>query len=142
MKVLLFAIFALAGAQVCTAAPTTPVQKCPTIAIVAKEATASPGGTVTLTVKITNPESDINYTYNWSLTSGGLTSGQGTSQVTVELESEPTTVTVDLGGGSPTCMNAASITITPKGKPSSGSISAMCQFFRSTSNRPTRFSFA
>jgi hypothetical protein len=107
IRILLFAIFSLASVQVAAAGQTTLSQKCPTIEIKAKETSVSPGGSVTLTVKITNPEPDVDYTYNWSVSTGAISSGQGTSQVTVDLESEPMTATVDLGGGSPSCTNVA-----------------------------------
>lgn len=115
----------IAGAYVCAPANTAPSQKCPTVEIKATEASVSAGGLVTLTVKITNPEPDVDYTYNWSVSSGGITEGQGTPKVIVELQSDPMTATVDLGGGAPVCSNVASITITPKGKSSSGSAVAV-----------------
>lgn len=135
-RLVICALF-IAGAYVCAAANTTSAQKCPTVEITAKEASVNAGGTVTLNVKVANPEANVDYTYNWSVSSGGISSGQGTSQVTVDLESDSMTATVDLGGGSPTCSNVASITITPKGKSGSGSMSALSPTSRQYSGRAT-----
>lgn len=134
-------MFSLASAQVCAASQPISSQKCPTIEIKATEASVNAGGTVTLTVKVTNPEPNIDYTYNWSLSSGGITEGQGTAKVIVELESDPMTATVNLGGGSPTCSNVASITITPKGKASSSSALAVAPNFRQVAALVPRWTF-
>jgi hypothetical protein len=53
----------------------------------------------------------MNVTYNWSVSAGTISSGQGTSSITVEttgLGGQTVTATVELGGLDPSCSRTAS----------------------------------
>jgi hypothetical protein len=55
--------------------------------------------------------SSANVTYNWSVSAGTITSGQGTSSITVDtagLGGQTVTATVDVGGLDPSCSKTAS----------------------------------
>jgi len=61
-------------------------------------------------------------TYNWSVSAGSISSGQGTSTITVDttgLGGQSVTATVELGGLDPSCSRTASCT-TQIGKPPEG----------------------
>ena len=56
---------------------------------------------------------DSNVTYNWSVSTGTISSGQGTSSITVDtagLGGQSVTATVELGGLDPSCSRTASCT--------------------------------
>ena len=56
---------------------------------------------------------DMNVTYNWSVSAGTISSGQGTSSITVDttgLGGQTVTATVELGGLDPSCSRTASCT--------------------------------
>jgi hypothetical protein len=56
---------------------------------------------------------DANVTYNWSVSAGTISSGQGTSSITVNtdgLGGQTVTATVELGGLDPSCSRTASCT--------------------------------
>ena len=56
---------------------------------------------------------NMNVTYNWSVSAGTITGGQGTSSITVdtnELGGQTVTATVELGGLDPVCSRTASCT--------------------------------
>ena len=55
----------------------------------------------------------MNVTYNWSVSAGTITSGQGTSSITVDtdgLGGQTVTATVELGGLDPSCARTGSCT--------------------------------
>ena len=57
---------------------------------------------------------DVKPTYNWSISSGTITSGQGTSVIYVDtkgLAGQSITATVEMGGYSPNCPTTSSSTI-------------------------------
>jgi hypothetical protein len=61
---------------------------------------------------------DANVTYNWSVSAGTISSGQGTSSITVDtagLAGQTVTATVELGGLDPSCAksNSASTMVRP-----------------------------
>jgi hypothetical protein len=56
---------------------------------------------------------DMNVTYNWSVSAGTISSGQGTSSISVDtagLGGQTVTATVELGGLDPSCSRTASCT--------------------------------
>ncbi|HEV8370785.1 MAG TPA: hypothetical protein VGQ39_22745, partial [Pyrinomonadaceae bacterium] len=56
-------------------------------------------------------------TYNWSVSAGTISSGQGTSAITVDtsgLGGQSVTATVSVGGADPSCNNSASCTTAVK----------------------------
>jgi hypothetical protein len=50
-------------------------------------------------------------TYNWSVSSGAITSGQGTPKITVEAPKGPVTTTIEVGGMPPSCPAVSSATV-------------------------------
>src|SRR6185295_5101468 len=56
---------------------------------------------------------DMTVTYNWSVSAGTITSGQGTSSITVSTDNlggQTVTATVEVGGLDPSCSRTASCT--------------------------------
>jgi len=62
---------------------------------------------------------DLSVTYNWSISAGIITSGQGTSVITVEAGNEDAncTATVEIGGLPRECSNASSATVSIRRAP-------------------------
>ena len=59
----------------------------------------------------------MNVTYNWTVSAGTISSGQGTSSITVDtagLGGQSVTATVELGGLDPSCSRTASCTTSVK----------------------------
>src|SRR5258705_10595666 len=59
----------------------------------------------------------MNVTYNWSVSAGTISGGQGTSSITVDtagLGGQTVTATVELGGLDPSCSRTASCTTSVK----------------------------
>ena len=62
---------------------------------------------------IANVSGDGNFTYNWSVSAGTISSGQGTSSITVDTEGlggQSITATMELGGAAPECARSTSST--------------------------------
>lgn len=92
----------------------TQAQKCPAaITITASQTKITQGQTVTFTVEATKLPAGQQLTYNWMVSSGEITSGQGTSSIIVSPSGGigSCTVTVELGGLSAECSNTQSQTI-------------------------------
>ena len=69
------------------------------------------GSPITFNASVTGGPSGLMPTYNWSISAGTITSGQGTSSITVDtagLGSQTVTATVELGGVAPECPRTAS----------------------------------
>jgi len=62
---------------------------------------------------------DVSVTYNWSVSAGIITSGQGTSVITVEAGNDDAncTATVEIGGLPRECSNSSSATVSIKRAP-------------------------
>jgi hypothetical protein len=63
---------------------------------------------------------DSNVTYNWSVSAGSITSGQGTSSITVDtagLGGQTVTATVEVGGLDPSCSRTASCSTSVQAEP-------------------------
>jgi len=85
--------------------PPPPVCPVPTVS---GPAEVDQGTSITFTARI-DPEASV--TYNWSVSAGTITSGQGTSSITVDtagLAGQTVTATVELGGVDPSCGKTAS----------------------------------
>src|SRR5258705_8206716 len=69
---------------------------------------------------------DMNVTYNWSVSAGTISSGQGTSSITVNtdgLGGQTVTATVELGGLDPSCSRTASCSTSVRApKPQAGKL--------------------
>jgi hypothetical protein len=64
------------------------------------------GQPITFTASVTGGAEGATWTYNWSVSAGTISSGQGTSTITVDtanLGSQSVTATVSIGGADPSC---------------------------------------
>jgi hypothetical protein len=98
-----------------------PPPPCPTVSV-SCPSQADPGTPVTFTASVSN-DSGLSLTYNWSVSAGTISSGQGTSTITVDtanLGGQTVTATVSLGGADPSCTGttaSCSVTITAPAPP-------------------------
>ncbi len=76
---------------------------CGTLSVDGPSGTTSPGSPMTFTANLTG---GADVTYNWTVSTGTISSGQGTSAITVDttgLAGQTVTATVELGGLKPDC---------------------------------------
>lgn len=82
------------------------VHQCPVVDVSCPD-TGAPGTPVTFTANVSGRPADVNPTYNWVVSAGTVTSGQGTSSITVDTTGMPPnsvlTATVDLKGLPESC---------------------------------------
>ncbi len=82
---------------------------CPTVSV-SCPSDVDQGSPITFTASVS---SDQSVTYNWSVSAGTISSGQGTSSITVDtagLGGQSVTATLELGGLDPACSRTASCT--------------------------------
>jgi hypothetical protein len=80
---------------------------CPTVSV-SCPTSVDPGSAITFSSSLS---SSANVTYNWSVSAGTISSGQGTSSITVDtagLGGQTVTATVEVGGLDPACSRTAS----------------------------------
>ncbi|HEV7744686.1 MAG TPA: hypothetical protein VGO56_06800, partial [Pyrinomonadaceae bacterium] len=97
----------LGSATVMIAACTGCKAPCPNISV-SCPSDLDVGKDITFTASVTP---DTNVTYNWSVSAGTISSGQGTSSITVSsqgLGGQTVTATVEVGGLDPSCSKTAS----------------------------------
>jgi hypothetical protein len=85
------------------------VPPCPTVSV-SCPSDVDQGSPITFTAAVSG---DMNVTYNWSVSAGTISGGQGTSSITVDtanLGGQTVTATVELGGLDPSCSRTASCT--------------------------------
>jgi hypothetical protein len=85
---------------------------CPNISMTCSDA-VDEGQPATFTATFNQGTPTVSETYNWTVSAGTITSGQGTSSITVDtkgLGSQSVTATVEIGGVDPTCNRTASCT--------------------------------
>jgi hypothetical protein len=83
---------------------------CPTVNVTCPS-DVSEGGSITFTANFTQGTPQVTPTYNWTVSAGTITSGQGTSTITVDtkgLGGQTVTATVEVGGVDPSCGRTAS----------------------------------
>jgi hypothetical protein len=83
------------------------VPPCPTVSV-SCPSDVDQGSPITYTASVSG---DMNVTYNWSVSAGTISGGQGTSSITVDttgLGGQTVTATVELGGLDPSCSRTAS----------------------------------
>ena len=86
--------------------------QCPKISV-SSPTDVQDGQPITFTATVDNLDRDITPTYNWTVSAGTISSGQGTSSITVDTESaggQSSTATVDVGGLLRRCNSSASAT--------------------------------
>ncbi len=90
----------------CFTPPTAPVCNCGTVSVTGPAGTTSPGASMTFTATATGQGSS-NFTYNWTVSSGTITSGQGTPSITVSttdaMAGTNVTASVTVGGTQEGC---------------------------------------
>ena len=83
---------------------------CPTVNVTCPS-DVSEGSSITFTANFTQGTPQVTPTYNWTVSAGTITSGQGTSSIMVDtkgLGGQTVTATVEVGGVDPTCPRTAS----------------------------------
>jgi hypothetical protein len=99
-----------------------PILTCPTGLMVNCPTEGDPDSTITFTANFSQGTPQVSPTYNWSVSAGTITSGQGTSSITVStagLGGQTVTATVEFGGFDPSCGRTASCS-TPIKAPQKG----------------------
>lgn len=90
----------------CDCVPAKPPCNCPTLSISGPGGVTAPGETITFTANLSGGDQN-NITYNWTVSAGTITEGQGTPSIRVattrELAGGNVTATVNIGGTDPTC---------------------------------------
>jgi hypothetical protein len=89
-----------------------PILVCPTVTVSCADAVEE-GAPATFTANFTQGTPAVSETYNWTVSAGTITSGQGTSSITVDtkgLGGNSVTATVEVGGVDPSCNRTASCT--------------------------------
>jgi hypothetical protein len=92
---------------------------CPTVSV-SCPSDIDQGSPITYAASITNGPANVTATYNWSVSAGTISGGQGTSSITVDtagLGGQSVTATVELGGFDPSCSRTASCTTSVKPPP-------------------------
>lgn len=87
-------------------------QSCPTVNVsCSSEVTA--GNDATFSANVSGGDGNVTPTYNWTISNGTITSGQGTSTITVDTKDLTGTITatVDIGGYARECATSSSCTV-------------------------------
>jgi len=95
-------------------------QNCPTsIKVFAPTMDVAGGKTFEFTAMVNGQPRDVSVTYNWSISSGTIVAGQGTTVITVEAgnNDDNCTATVEIGGLPKECRNTGSATVNIKKAP-------------------------
>jgi hypothetical protein len=93
-----------------------PPPPCPTSSV-SCPSDIDPGQPITFTASVSGGPANATFTYNWSVSAGTISSGQGTSSITVDtagLSGTSVTATVNIGGADPSCSATASCTTAVK----------------------------
>ncbi|MFL6207642.1 MAG: hypothetical protein ACJ74W_02260 [Pyrinomonadaceae bacterium] len=100
----------------CIARPIQQPTPCPTITVDCPSGVVQAGTPVTFTANVSGGNPNASLTYNWTVSAGTISSGQGTSSITVDTTGtggQGITGTVTVGGLDPSCTASASCTVTP-----------------------------
>jgi hypothetical protein len=94
---------------------------CPTVRVSCPD-TADDGAPLTFTANVSGGDPNVTPTYNWTVSAGTISSGQGTSSITVDttgVGGQTVTATVDVGGFDRACSTSSSCTasVTKKAAP-------------------------
>ena len=99
---------------------------CPTVMVSCPEYAKS-NQSMTFQADVYGGDPTVNVTYTWSVSAGKISSGQGTSVITVDISDVTRgsiTATVSIGGHDPQCANTASCTTR-----TAGGVAKGCQRF-------------
>lgn len=112
--ILAFIILAQAGLMAQTKPPIRHFP-CSTLRVECPSEPIKEGQLVTFTARVEYADPNAKLSFEWTISSGTITSGQGTSEITVKNDGTPgssMTATVKVGGVAPECQNIASCTPT------------------------------
>lgn len=91
----------------------TAQQACPTVRVSCPD-TVSAGEKLTFTANVSGGDPNVTPTYNWTVSNGSISSGQGTSTIELDMSEvagdSTVTATVDVGGYDRSCSTANSCT--------------------------------
>lgn len=96
-----------------------PPPPCPTVSV-SCPSDVEAGAPASFTASVAGGDPNMSATYNWSVSAGTITSGQGTPTITVDtgtLGGQSITATVSIGGAAPECSTTASCTTSVKPPP-------------------------
>jgi hypothetical protein len=113
MKIRTLTSVALCNIVLALCAVTAFGQMCPTVKVVSPTDLTLEGGTITFTANVTGGDDNVSPTFNWSISAGTISSGQGTPVIWVDTTGaggQSITATVDLGGYDRTCNTSSSST--------------------------------
>jgi hypothetical protein len=91
------------------------VPLCPTITVDCPTALVEQGTPATVTANVSGGPPSMSVTYNWSVSAGTISGGQGTPSITVDTTGQAgqtITATVEVGGLAPECQRTASCSFT------------------------------
>jgi hypothetical protein len=99
----------------------TPPPPCPNVSV-SCPSDVEEKAPITFTASASSQDPNFSPTYNWSVSAGTITGGQGTSTITVDttgLGGQTVTATVSIGGAAPECSNTSSCStaVRPAPKP-------------------------
>ena len=100
-------------------APNCCVPPCPTLSISCPTDQVLAGTPATVSVTLSGGDPNANPTYNWTVSAGTISSGQGTPTITIDttgLEGQNVTATVEIGGLPPECDRSRSCSFSVKPK--------------------------
>lgn len=110
---------AFASATVTVANCTGCEPPCPTVSVSCPN-DVDDGASITFSASVNGGPSNMSPTYNWSVSAGTISGGQGTSTITVDttgIGGQTVTATVELGGVDPACSRTASCSTSVRTKP-------------------------
>lgn len=88
--------------------------KCPVVSVSGPSSNVSVGYPAVFSANVTGGDAAVTPIYNWTISAGSITSGQGTSAITVDVaeaeSGQSITTTVDIGGYSRECSPSNSYT--------------------------------
>jgi hypothetical protein len=97
----------------CRCIPAPPPPACPTVSVSCPD-TGTIGQPVTFTANVSGGDPNVTPTFNWTVSAGTISSGQGTSSITVDTTGvaggTTITATVDVGGYDRSCSTSSSCT--------------------------------
>jgi hypothetical protein len=110
LKCLALVCFSLMSFSMSASAQQSPTTKCPSITV---ECPTNPqaGEPFTVASEIIGYDPNLNPTYNWSISAGIITGGQGTPSITIDTDGtdgQTITATLEVGGLDSSCARTAS----------------------------------
>jgi hypothetical protein len=91
-----------------------PGEPCPTVWVSCPTEPAKPGAPLTFKANVGGGDPNVTPTFNWTVSAGTISSGQGTTSITVDaqgLSYGAFTATVDVGGYDRSCITSANCSL-------------------------------